>query len=231
MRADRLHAPLPRGGARAEELDHVAVRVLHEQLSQAGGARDHVAAHEPAVLDAAGGRVGVVGPEREVRIAGHDLLALARLPHQPVVQDDVQLQVAAQAVPDAREVEGGPRDLREAGHVGIELARLRDVGDGDAHVTQDLEELAHVPSPPPSNCSRRAMPRWNARYPSRVIGGRGPARTSRAPWAPSASRSTAIAASALAGCTYPSSGSTIAKSAEWPGPRAPPMYGCSAGIT
>src|ERR1700730_6571378 len=73
----RLHAPLARGGAGAEELDHVAVRVLHEELAQPGRPRDHVAAGEPVVLDAARGGVGVVGPEREVRIAGHDLRSLA----------------------------------------------------------------------------------------------------------------------------------------------------------
>src|SRR5260370_20132592 len=185
MGADRLHAPLSGGGARAEELDHVAVRILDEELAQPGRPRDHVAADEASLLDPARGGVGVVGPEREVRVARHDLLALHRVPHELVVEDDVKLQVAAQAVPDAREVEGGPRDLLEAEDAAVEVAGLGDVGDGHAHVAQDLEELAHVGSPP-SKRSRRAMPRWYAREPARGIGRPGPASTSRAPAPPAA---------------------------------------------
>src|SRR5678816_3745555 len=97
MGPDRLHPPLARGRAGAQELDHVAVGVLDEELAQTGGTGDHVAAHETALLDAAGGGGGGVGPEGEVRIAGDDLVALARLAHQLVVQDDVELEVAAQA--------------------------------------------------------------------------------------------------------------------------------------
>jgi hypothetical protein len=52
----------------------------------------------------------------------------------------VELEVAAQAVPDAGEIEGGPRDLLEPERARVELAGLADVGDGDAHVRELLEE-------------------------------------------------------------------------------------------
>src|SRR5262249_25456497 len=41
-------------------------------------------------------------------------------------------------------VEGGSRDLLEAQHVRVELAGLRHVGDGDAHVRELLEETHAV---------------------------------------------------------------------------------------
>src|SRR5262249_27873087 len=72
-----------------------------------------------------------------------DRLALDGGPDQRVVQNDVQLQVAAQAVPDPGEVERGPRDLFEAQHVRVELAGFGHVGDRDAHVRELLEE-AHA---------------------------------------------------------------------------------------
>src|SRR3990172_4051647 len=57
------------------------------------------------------------------------------------------------------------------------------------------------------------MPRWKARYSSRVIGGRAAASTAFAPAAPSASRSTTIAARALAGTRDASGLFTIPESA------------------
>jgi hypothetical protein len=138
----------PRAGLLAgpDELHHVAVGVLHEHLAQAGGAREDVAADEAELADAVGRGVAVVGPQREVRVAGLDLLALDGGPYELVVQDDVQLQVAAQAVPDAREVERRPCDLLKTQRVGVELPGLGDVGDGDADVGELLEE-AHASLP------------------------------------------------------------------------------------
>src|SRR5439155_329925 len=102
------------------------------------------AAEEPEALDRGGRVVAVVGPQREVGIARLDRLALDGGPHEGVVQDDVELKVAAQAVPDPGKIEGRPRDFLEAQDVRVELAGLGDVGHGDAHVRELLEETHGV---------------------------------------------------------------------------------------
>src|SRR5262249_61082820 len=51
-----------------------------------------------------------------------------------------QRQPVEEAVADAGEIEGGPWDLLEAEEARVELAGLGDVGNGDAHVVQLLEE-------------------------------------------------------------------------------------------
>src|SRR6185436_21147202 len=115
-----------------------------EDLAQTGGTGEDVAADEAERLDPRGRRVAVVGPQREVRIACLDPLPLDGRPHELIVQDDVQLQVAAQAVPDAREVEGRPGNFLEPQGVRVELAGLGDVSDGDAHVRELLEQAHRV---------------------------------------------------------------------------------------
>ncbi len=105
-----------------------------------GRPRDDVAAGQPQLRDLTRGRVGVLGPQGEVRVARQDLFPLDRRAHELVVQDDVQRQAVAEAVPDAGEVEGRPRDLLEPQRARVEIPRLGDVGDGDADVIQLLEQ-------------------------------------------------------------------------------------------
>src|SRR6266852_1311582 len=83
----------------------------------------------------------------------------------------------------------------------------------------------------PSNSSCRATPRWKPRYDSLVIRGFQDFKISRAASASPHSMSITMSASCLAGSTYASFGSAMAKSAPWPLPDAPPMYGCSVGMT
>src|SRR5207249_10624371 len=113
-------------------------------LARAAGSGADGAADEPGPLDRGGRRDAVVGPQREVAMARLDRLAVDGGPHDGVVQDGVELKVAAQAVPDPGKIEGRPRDFLEAQDVRVELAGLGDVGHGDAHVRELLEETHGV---------------------------------------------------------------------------------------
>src|SRR5215472_1549549 len=140
----RFHPP--DGGGRfrgSDELHHVPVGVLDEDLPETGRSGHDVAAREPQLFHAARGGVGVLRPEREVRIPGDDLLSLDGGPHELIVQDDVQRKAVSEAIPDAGEVEGRTRNLLEPEKARVELPCLGDVGDGDAHVVQLLEQAHH----------------------------------------------------------------------------------------
>src|SRR6267142_4280643 len=139
----QLNPAWRRGLRRADELDHVAVGVLDEYLPQARGPGNHVADGQAQLRDLARALIGVLGPEREVRVARQDLFPLDRRSHELVVEDDMQREPIAEAVPDAGKVEGRTRDLFEPEQARVEFPRLGDVGNSDAHVIQLLEQ-AHV---------------------------------------------------------------------------------------
>src|SRR5437016_11241647 len=124
---------------RADELHHVAVGVLDEYLTETGGAGDHIAAGQAELLQALRRLVAILRPQREVGIARQDRLALHGGPDELVVQDDVELELTAEAVPDAGEVEVWPRDLLEFQESRVELSRLGDNRVGHTHIIFLLE--------------------------------------------------------------------------------------------
>src|SRR6266852_1874920 len=132
------------GLGRADELHHVAVGVFDEDLAEAGGAGDDIAAGQAELLQALRRVVAILRPHREMGITRLDRLALHGGADELVVQDDVELELAAEAVPNAGEVEARAWDLLESQEPGVELSRLGDIRDRHTHMAHRLEQAHDV---------------------------------------------------------------------------------------